>query len=331
MLNLFLFLCSVIFEVSALLSLIYTWGFFYIFFGFHFIGSLLFSIFCCRIIPDSYKKDVKKSVLLFLILSFELSILGYLVAFIFTLVLMRQQKKALAPIDSFSLSMMLREDVRFKGRKFGEGMLSQVSKVAGQIKRQDVVMIGKDIKHPAVFELLRSSLYNPVDEIRLYAFSLISKLEEEIDNNILTVQERLKEEKDEKKRAQLYSELARLYWEMVYMNIIDKELQPIHLKEATEYIEEALKVLDDPNVYLLAGKIYLRRKMLKKAIYFLDKAWKKGLPSPRIIPYICEAYYELGHYDEIRRIFSKWDGLTFYPSLYFIYLFWTARLNEGKN
>ncbi len=316
---------SVLLELLALYTLIIPYPVF-LFIIIHSISSYLFSLFCYNLLPQKYKR--KETVFFIFIVSFSLTILGYLGGMCLVL-LLRKQKAYIPPVtESFSMEMVLKEDVKFSGRKFGEGAITQMAKAAHYTSRQETLMIGKDLKHPAVLKFIRSSLHNPSDEIRLYAFNLLARVEEEINSNIANLKEGLKKEKDRTKRAQIHSELARLYWEFVYMKITDKELEDINLEEAFFHIEEAMKVLDNPNVYLLAGRIYLRKGRKEKALFFLEKAYKMGIPASRVIPYIAEIYFESRNYTKIKEMFSKWDGLTLYPNLYFIYLFWNERLKD---
>lgn len=320
-------ICSLLLELLASYTLALSYPLF-LFTAIHAISTFLFSLFCYNLLPQRYKK---KGMFFFIfVVSFTLIMLSY-IGGLCIVFLLRRQKEYIPPVpESFSMETVLREDVKFSGRKFGEAAIAQMTKAAPYITKQETLMIGRDLKHPAVLELIRSSLHNPIDEIRLYAFNLISRIEEEINKNIAYLKDRLDKEDNKTRRAQIHSELARLYWELVYMNIVDKELEHIDLEEASFHIEEAMKVLKNPNVYLLAGRIYLRKKEKDKALGFLETAHKMGIPPSRIIPYIAEIYFELRNYKGIMDVFSKWDGLTLYPNLYYIYLFWNGRLRDDR-
>ena len=323
MINLLYLISSVALEAGALYALISRYPIF-LFVILHLLSTTMFSFFCYNLLPQKYKR--RETFFFVFIVSFSLIILSY-IGGIYVVFLLRKQKEYLPPVtESFSMETILKEDVKFSGRRFGEGAIAQMAKAAQYINRQETLIVGKELKHPAALELIKSSLNNPSDEIRLYAFNLISRVEEDINKNIADLKERLKKERDKTRKGQLHSEMARLYWELVYMQVTDKELEHINLEEASSHIEEAIRILDNPNVYLLAGRIYLRKGEKEKALRFLEKAYKMGTSPSRVMPYISEIYFELKKYKEIKQMFSKWDGLTLYPNLYFIYLFWNERL-----
>jgi tetratricopeptide (TPR) repeat protein len=185
------------------------------------------------------------------------------------------------------------------------------------------------MRTPVSIEIAKRALGNPKDEVRLTAFSIISHLEKEINDRISFLKSRLKEGLAEKELLEVYKKLALLYWELLYFGLVDKELENFVVEETLFYVKKVLELNGDPDVYLVAGRIFLRKGDYEKAFEYLSKALECNdvVTKIRVIPYLAEIEFYRGNYENVKKL---WEGipLSLHPNVYFMKLLWEGRLRN---
>jgi tetratricopeptide (TPR) repeat protein len=272
---------------------------------------------------SQFKKE-KTILLTFFLSMFFFPVIGYIILFFFyRFALETQEKATLIKVESIPIEEIVVETVTVKPRKFGEGALSQATN--RDIDEKTILFL-KNIESPISIEVARKALQNPKDEVRLSAFSILEKTERKINERISYLKTELEKEKDPKKKAFLCRNIAFLYWELIYFGVVDKELEDFVANEALKFIRIALQELDDPEIHLVAGKIFLKRKCFKEAKKHLEKAFESGnrLTKLRIIPYLAEANFYLGNLEMVKNLLSQLP-YSLHPNVYFIKVFWTGK------
>ncbi|MGC8944048.1 MAG: hypothetical protein ACP5KX_08105, partial [Caldisericia bacterium] len=163
-----------------------------------------------------------------LIFGFFSSVAGFIFLLISVTYLFRKQKNIeYKPIETFSIEEIYNEDIEFSGRKFGEGGLLGIKKSenAPKVLKEKAFLTLTDLRSPSVFNLIKENLSNPVDEIRLLAFSIISKIEKDLTKKIHELEKKLKEEISQEEKAEIYKDLAQIYWDFVLYNLVDEEFK----------------------------------------------------------------------------------------------------------
>ncbi|GAB6888557.1 hypothetical protein JCM13304A_20560 [Desulfothermus okinawensis JCM 13304] len=189
-----------------------------------------------------------------------------------------------------------------ESRPFGEGILS-----SNFIKPEVVYFLSRNLA-PISYMYLKKLLSSKEDEIRLMAFSSISRKENDILEKIDMLQKELKKDENINKFVILLS-IAEAYWELVYLNISDIELEKIYLEMAKEYVLKALDQKKDPKAYYLLGRISLRENNINDAKKYFEFSQMHGFPMTKIAPYLMEIYFKLKQYKDVINISKQFNEL----------------------
>jgi hypothetical protein len=307
---LFIFL-SLAFEILAIISIIYSHGYFDSIYFFIFLNacsaiSLAYASYI--LIPaERYKKNYL-TVVIFFFLYFFISIFEFLGFLILYLILKRThlEKSEIFHIDTeYEIGHKI---MSVTGRQYGEGsVVSRLTdaKVPASLQQSSLLYLIN--KSPALsYKFVKRSLYNPQDEIRLLAFGLLSKIEKDINNKIMELKKYLNDFNDKNNKGEIYLDLAKLYWESVYKNISDNEFDDYNLKKSKQYALESIKenYKKFENFFLL-GKISLKLKDIEQAQKYFMESLRFDYFKDKTIPYMAEIYFNEKKYSESKRLFEN--------------------------
>lgn len=297
----------------------------------HSIGLILILIPLLSLVPKRFKKDLKKTSSVLFILCFFTLYLGYISLFVLTIYLLKKQKNLeFKPFKFFSIGDVFDKDIEFSGRRFGEGSIFAVSKVEDGNKtlKERAILFVSDIKSPLTMNILKESLSSKYDDIRLYAFSVVSKMEKEFNENLHRLKEDLRKENlTDQERSELLYEIASQYYDFVHFNIVDEEFRKFLIEESFYYAKKSLESYETPEALILIGKIYIRLNMPEMALPYFIRASKYETLNPlKYVPYIAEIYYRSGLYKDIVEIINKYPQLKSIanPNLGFMVEFWAG-------
>ncbi len=310
-------------SVYSLLHLKFTYLFAFI----HLISALFISLFYTVFLKERLK-DLRKPFFTFFTISLLIPVGGaalLMLAFYFLYNL--KEAGGELPSKTLDLEDVLNEFVVVKPRKFGEGALRIMSQLGGKEK---VLLFLKDLLNPLSVETAKKFLKEKNDEIRLGAFSVLVKLEKEINDRISRLKEMYEMEKDAEKRAKIAKEIASYYWELLYFNLVDRELESFLVEEALKYAEESLEVLKDSDTAFVAGRMFLKQRKFEKAKKFLLFAYKNGnrIERNRVIPYLAEVEFYTGNTENVRKLFKELP-YSIYPNVQFAKVFWSGSGKES--
>jgi hypothetical protein len=321
---------SVILEILGILSLFIKniYISLSLFFFFHSLATFLLTTVLYLFLPKRIRSRKWEPLVFIFLIGFFGFIVGYLFLFILTLYLFRTQRNIeFKPIETFSIEEIEDENLDFSGRRFGEGAILSILKkdnVPKDLKLRAFMSLS-DLKSPITYSLIKENISNPMDEIRLLAFSMISKMEKQLNDKIHELNLRLKDtdlSKDAK--AKIYFELAQAYWDFVFFHIVDKEFENYAIEKALYYAEEGLKLKNDFFPYFLIGRIYLKLKDYKKAKEYLELAFNfKGFRY-KVVPYLAECYFYEKDFKKVKELFSQLD-LSLDVKVSFMKQFWSIQ------
>lgn len=260
---------------------------------FHAIASFFIASLIYLLLPKKYKKHKWKRLLL-LCIALIVFLTGPLGVFGGVLLYFMLLKK---PNISIPVEKLFLEDViipEVEKRSFGEAV--------GEKLNDKLILLITKYPSSQSMRLLKRALSSEEDEIRLIAFSAISKMEKEIFERINLLLKELEKAKSPKELFRIYSSLAELYWEPVFLNIADEELAEFYLKTALEYGLKALEINEDGKLLFLVGRIYLRLKEYKKAEEFLQKSVERGIPIEKVAPYLMEVYFVERNWEALKEL-----------------------------
>jgi hypothetical protein len=153
---------------------------------------------------------------------------------------------------------------------------------------------------PAVL-LLKLALKDPIEEVRLFAFSRLERLRDEFTDNLRDLRLRLEGEEGTA-RARTHLRLAQAHWEFVYLGLGDGAAL-VHALDAAE--EHALKAAElaggnHSATEFLLGRILLAKNRADLAEAAFARAEQAGYPRARVVPYLAECAFVARRFGDVR-------------------------------
>jgi tetratricopeptide (TPR) repeat protein len=276
---------------------------FFTVFALHLAASISMAAAQLRFLPELYQKEQKRVALFLTTLNFMVPILGMTAAWVIVLYGFQKSQdiriqKDIEDIDKENIT----EHFPVINRLFGEGALPSVianEYIPSQKKIQALSMLTQ-MRTRASLSLIKQTLQDRNDEVRLVGFSMLDKMEKKINEKIHQLKNIVKVQPDPIKRAQSHKELAFTYWELYYQGLVDPQLEQFVIENILEHIEEAKKVIeDDPKLYKLLGRILLEQQRYQEARDAFVKALDLGLPKGEIASFMAQIAFEERNFDRI--------------------------------
>jgi len=216
-------------------------------------------------------------------------------------------------------------------RSFGEGSMSDlmINDSIDLEKRMDgLAFISENINNKNI-SIIKQNLSNHNDEIRLYSFAIINKMEKSLQEVIYSLLRDYKVQKDRTKKAVLAKKLVETYWEIIYYNLSDDALEDYYVEQVRHYLDEVLEVMPyDLSAHLFLGRIHMLQKRYDEATtefaFIIESDYEH---FKFIIPYLSEAYFNSKRYFLVKSILSNTGYLKFNLILNSIFEQWTAKHN----
>ncbi|QOP44916.1 hypothetical protein FM071_00835 [Sulfurimonas paralvinellae] len=303
----------------------------------------------------SLHKNNPLSIFLFVV-SFNLAIpfAGYFLTLwlFWYMVHVKYQAKAVQTnmlnLDEFETSFLKIE------RTFGEGSMINLieNSYIPKSKKIKALSILANNPSPISLSIIKQTLTNDDDEIRLFGYAILNKTEKNINDRINKYLDVIRKEstkgeaRDEKKVAFASKELAFLYWEMVYTELSHESLkknflnsallylnlaQEFYMQELNQLTEEFHEKKQSPSfnrtledlyftcssIYTLKGRIFTLKQNYEKAQeYFTLAESLIDEKSTAILPYLAEVYFITKRYSIVKSILNHSHDLAYNPKLY---------------
>ena len=146
--------------------------------------------------------------------------------------------------------------------------------------------------------ILKKALLDPVDEVRLLAYSMLDKKEKKLDRLITTQLQALENKPSEKHIAEHLS-LAEAYWELSYLGLVQGQAQTHILQDAYMHIQKVVQHrATDADAYFLQARIALALNLYDVAEDSLDQALKFEVNSIKARSYQEELAFVSRHFKE---------------------------------
>ena len=257
----------------------------FIYFALHFLASGLAVFAVSFFVPPRFRRGFLRAFTPLLSLSGPA---GFLLTLFLYIYLLLKRTHALPIYENVSTEVS--PEMEFGGRRAGESF--------GHVKNPSMVIYMSKIQHPFAVRYLKEAISSEEDEIRLVAFASLASMEKSLMERIGRIRGFLSTARDDQDTFSAHLSLAQLYWELVYLNVGEKELEEFYLKEVESHALSALEIREDPRVHFILGRLKLRRREVEQAeIHFL-RALKLGFPKERLVTYLLEVYY-------VRRDFKR--------------------------
>jgi hypothetical protein len=240
-------------------------------------------------------------------------VLSYVGLLVFYIILIKKTKKTDDEFKHIEIEKLLTMDEILLIKRFlGEGAI--VSYITNQNLNPDLrlkaFIIISEIVSPLSVRFLRYGLKDKNDEIRLLSFSLISSMEEKINSEIYRLNRFSKKNESE----ELKLKLAKLYWEMIYLQLADETFKEYYIKTIMQIIEGSS--LKEAKMLLL--RIYLVKKDYENVSRILEEF---EINSETVTYFIETAYYKKD-FKTVKKLIKQFPEIKYIEKFYNIYRLW---------
>lgn len=170
-------------------------------------------------------------------------------------------------------------------------------------ERIRAVLATRKISDQNAIPILQIALKDPVDEVRLLAYSMLNTKEKKLSAAIQTHLNELTSTAalSEMEKAGKYHYVAECYWELSFLGLEQGEAKVHVLKTADYFVAKALKTLiRDAELYFLKARIALELAQYQLAKSNFRLARKFGMPVEKLAPYQAELAFAEKRYAEVQ-------------------------------
>lgn len=292
-----------------------------IYLALHFIVSFLISLLLSAFFSLKLRKQKKNLIISLTTIIFLTSVIGVLFSILLLIYIFVRKKHNIDIYLKFTGLDEYSENLPLTKRTIGESIFSQLKKEVPSEVKLKVLSLLKSMKISGAGKILKEVLSDNNDEVRLLAFSLISKEENEIVNKIQKLKAKLEHEKNNSTKSEILRSIGILYWDMIFLEIIDDELKEFYIEEAKKHLKESLEIKENFDTYFYMGRIALKENNLHLAEEYFNKALNLKKDN-KVLPYIAEIYFHKKEYKKVMQIFSDINFYSVHPNFYPNYKVW---------
>jgi polysaccharide biosynthesis protein PelE len=172
------------------------------------------------------------------------------------------------------------------------GMISILRHAQDPERRIKALIATRQMTSQEAIPVLKEALRDPVDDVRLLAYSMLDAKEEEINATIRKLLERV-EEKTGAQLPKLHERISNCYWELAYLGLAQGEVLRHALACSLDHLDQALQAgADEPTLHVQRGRLLMHQKRWDEAVRAFDSAVAQGIPSIGVTPYLAEIAFE---------------------------------------
>jgi hypothetical protein len=276
------------------------------------------------LLPEKKRFPFLPAFLVFYALSASIFIFGIFISLLVILVLRfeTQTRKRKTPLTTVAYPDFQSPPVS-KIPQYGEGSGFKIvtNKDMPKSSRENMLVAVNQFSNRAINKLNLLLLNDEVDEIRLYAQSLIENQERKISSQIKLFTMKLAAAKSERIEALYKKQIAEALWEQIYKYLLASENLSLALEQIKLFSTEALRQLpEDKQLQLILAKIALLQNNLTEAKKWLEMASIDNAPYHKVLLSFAEIAYREKNYGHIKRLLQhyKAQGWTeMYPVIQF--------------
>ncbi len=203
--------------------------------------------------------------------------------------------------------------------------------VPGSVRMQSLLTL-QAVPGRVANPILESLLGDDSDDVRLLAFGMLDSGEKSISRAIQHERAQLESELSAAQRFDCLRHLAELHWELVYAGLAQGELRRHILRQARDYIDQALATgeVPTPGLLLLQGRVLLAQEDHEAAEQALHRAIDQGLPPVSALPYLAEIAYARRDFADVRSCMAQLTSLNTAAKTTAIVDLWTGRETVSK-
>lgn len=173
--------------------------------------------------------------------------------------------------------------------------------------------------------ILRGLLSDSVEDVRLLVYGILDGAEKELTQQIHAAFLLLSQARNDAQRCAANKQLALLYWELIYQNLVQDDIYHYTAEQAEKYADAALAIdVGSAPLWYMRARLALIRRHPKEAEAYLRMARKYRFPNDRLLPRFAEAAYLRGDYRHVRKAFDTFRHRPTLPFLKPLQHYWTS-------
>jgi hypothetical protein len=172
--------------------------------------------------------------------------------------------------------------------------------------------------------LLRELLADPIEDVRLIAYGTLDHAENEIMQKIYAASQALENADSGAGRHALNRQLAELYFELIYQNLVQGAVYRHTLEQAERHARAALAIdARDAALWLIRGRLALAEGRAADAGDAMARALELGFPRERLTPWLAEVAFLRGEYALTRELLASLGNAATLPTLKPTVTYWS--------
>ena len=179
------------------------------------------------------------------------------------------------------------------------GMVSILRHSQDPDRRIGAVMATRQMTSQEAIPVLKEALRDPVDDVRLLAYSMLDAKEEEINATIRSLRLRL-ENAGSSQRRDLHERISNSYWELAFLGLAQGEVLRHALNRSLYHLEQAIEAGGgEPGLHIQHGRLLMHQKRWGDASQAFATAVAYGVPEMSVAPYLAEIAFEKREFDRV--------------------------------
>lgn len=302
-------------EAGSLGALLYSpssWSTTLLFASTHASAALSLAAGCWLLLPRAYKRPLPWSLLfLFLLVLFIplVGVIGVLLGVLPALHLPQKKKNQLLQETALP-ELPFQPSVPSLEAPVNAGYLHDMLRHAvNPNKRLTAILSTRRMNQRDAIPILKLALKDPVDDVRLLAYTMLDSIESRINQRIKTRQDELGKA-PKRDKASLHASLAHDYWELAYLGLSQGSVLKHVLRCADQHIQATIALRSEGLDWMLAGRIALEQERTDDAERCFIRADALGIDITQLAGYRAEIAFIRHRFAEIPLWLSKLNPTT---------------------
>lgn len=291
----------------------------------HIVSSALFALALSLVVPQRYRHPRKWLLAYLFFFNFFIPVAGLICTVVALAIgVLWPKDEAEDHFDTTDspqfVTVRRREGTGFRGNR----VRAQLSNLRTPLdQRLNALVAIQSTPTRASGESLRNLLADPADDVRLLAYGILDGKEKKITQRIVDTRVRLGEVSDAEERAVLHQQVAELYQELIYQNLVQGDLLNYSCAQMREHAKAALAFNEDqPGLWFMLVRLELMTGDVAGAEAALQSAYEHGFSRTRLLPYLAELSYLERDFEQVRKLFIEMDYNPSVSSTPQLHRFW---------
>ncbi len=191
-------------------------------------------------------------------------------------------------------------------------------------RRFRALVRAKHLPPRVLIPFLKLALGDPSDEVRLFAFSMIERMRDELDRSVKAFRTALGAAADAEALAHAHLRVAEAHWELAYLGLAEGAIFEHTLQTALEHARKSCELaLKGGSAEFLRGRVLLQLRQPEAAAAAFQRALEAGHAPGKVLPYLAECAFELRDFARVRVCVGRmWHASLEHAQLRPVMEFW---------